>query len=910
MNWSLSQAVDLANDRISDADSRRQMETASEILRRLNKQSGLVLADEVGMGKTFVALAVAASVIETTGGDRPVVVMVPPSVQEKWPREWETFKDKCLDKSLQIRATTQSVRRGAAFLKLLDDPASRRHHMIFLTHGALTSSLQDPFVRLALVRQAFIRRSGLKSRRRVFPRWASEIIPDRRFRNAALVEDLLNSSYREWLRVYKRHDPRGLDDDPIPEALIGALAKVDLSQVRDVLSRLPLRDSKYRRQILTELRKEIQQSLNQLWRKCLAQIDIHLPLLVLDEAHHLKNPRTRFSSLFATESAAADAKLLEGPLAQVFDRMLFLTATPFQLGHHELVQVLRRFEGIRWGNGLNRGRYKEEVDELERRLNVAQTAALRLDRVWGRLRTEDLPSGDWWQSKTDNGNLASALAMVDDVNDKVRYAEAAVGPWMIRHARPDRDRRRAVHSGRGIYSHADGELRGLPVVGSAVLPFLLAARAQAVVAAEGQRYGAHTRAYFAEGLASSFEAYRETRKREEEDLLDDAEQVPAQELSDQTKWYLDSVDSSLPEGDATVWSGHPKIRATVERALALWEDGEKVLVFCFYRQTGRALRTHISKAVDDLIVAKGAQALGLDPNEPEAVRQALERFSDRFFDPDAPVTRLARRRIRAIMDLSSTLGDDERARTEAVALRFLRTPSFLVRYFDLSQDDREVALVRAFAKQDGSGMSLEDKIRSFARFIDGRVAAERSYVLEALEELQTGAIFGVTRDHFDTGERVRSRERLLPNVRLANGSVSRAARSRLMAGFNSPFFPEILVASSVMAEGVDLHLECRHVIHHDLNWNPSVLEQRTGRLDRLGSKSEVTALPIVVYEPFLEATQDEKQFRVVKDRERWFNVVMGEKLELDEHSTDQTAQRVPLPVELARKLSMDLSVTG
>ena len=37
--------------------------------------------------------------------------------------------------------------------------------------------------------------------------------------------------------------------------------------------------------------------------------------------------------------------MLQGPFAGVFDRMLFLTATPFQLGHHELVEVLRRFDG-------------------------------------------------------------------------------------------------------------------------------------------------------------------------------------------------------------------------------------------------------------------------------------------------------------------------------------------------------------------------------------------------------------------------------------------------------------------------------------------------------------------------------------------------------------------------------------
>ena len=99
------------------------------------------------------------------------------------------------------------------------------------------------------------------------------------------------------------------------------------------------------------------------------------------------------------------------------------------------------------------------------------------------------------------------------------------------------------------------------------------------------------------------------------------------------------------------------------------------------------------------------------------------------------------------------------------------------------------------------------------------------------------------------------------------GSCSRSTR---------PFFPEVLVASSVMAEGVDLHQDCRHVIHHDLDWNPSTLEQRTGRIDRIGSKAEAVQQPVVIYEPYLGGTHDEKMFRVVKDRERWFGVVMGE----------------------------------
>jgi hypothetical protein len=42
-------------------------------------------------------------------------------------------------------------------------------------------------------------------------------------------------------------------------------------------------------------------------------------------------------------------------------------------------------------------------------------------------------------------------------------------------------------------------------------------------------------------------------------------------------------------------------------------------------------------------------------------------------------------------------------------------------------------------------------------------------------------------------------------MRLANGDVKRDTSHRLTLAFNTPFFPEILIASSVMAEGVDLH---------------------------------------------------------------------------------------------------------
>jgi hypothetical protein len=110
-----------------------------------------------------------------------------------------------------------------------------------------------------------------------------------------------------------------------------------------------------------------------------------------------------------------------------------------------------------------------------------------------------------------------------------------------------------------------------------------------------------------------------------------------------------------------------------------------------------------------------------------------------------------------------------------------------------------------------------------------------------------------------------------------------------------------------MGEGIDLHRFCRHVIHHDGCWNPSTLEQQTGRLDRIRCKAEVCRMPIRVYQPFIAGGADEKMFRVVRDRERWFQIVMGQKFEFDEGASEEIAARVPLPESLAQQLTFVLA---
>jgi SNF2 family DNA or RNA helicase len=59
--------------------------------------------------------------------------------------------------------------------------------------------------------------------------------------------------------------------------------------------------------------------------------------------------------------------------------------------------------------------------------------------------------------------------------------------------------------------------------------------------------------------------------------------------------------------------------------------------------------------------------------------------------------------------------------------------------------------------------------------------------------------------------------------------------------FREPHGPTVLLSSEVGSEGIDLQ-HCRFVINYDLPWNPMRVEQRIGRLDRLGQKAESIAI--------------------------------------------------------------------
>ena len=71
-----------------------------------------------------------------------------------------------------------------------------------------------------------------------------------------------------------------------------------------------------------------------------------------------------------------------------------------------------------------------------------------------------------------------------------------------------------------------------------------------------------------------------------------------------------------------------------------------------------------------------------------------------------------------------------------------------------------------------------------------------------------------------------------------HGGCSHGVRAAALAQFASGD-ARVLLATDVAAEGVNLQQACRLVVHVELPWSPARLEQRNGRVDRLGQRRRV-----------------------------------------------------------------------
>jgi hypothetical protein len=120
-----------------------------------------------------------------------------------------------------------------------------------------------------------------------------------------------------------------------------------------------------------------------------------------------------------------------------------------------------------------------------------------------------------------------------------------------------------------------------------------------------------------------------------------------------------------------------------------------------------------------------------------------------------------------------------------------------------------------------------------------------------------------------------------------------------------PGYPLILVTTDVLQEGEDLHTFCSRIIHYGISWTPSAMEQRTGRVDRIGSLTyrRLDNLParahpdelLQVYYPYLADTVEVLQVERVFER-------MNRFIRMIHHTTsdEQVDSRLDTRAEFAR----------
>lgn len=82
---------------------------------------------------------------------------------------------------------------------------------------------------------------------------------------------------------------------------------------------------------------------------------------------------------------------------------------------------------------------------------------------------------------------------------------------------------------------------------------------------------------------------------------------------------------------------------------------------------------------------------------------------------------------------------------------------------------------------------------------------------------------------------------LMPQI--LHGGMSPDERAETQRAFNQN--GTLLLATDAASEGLNLHHRCRAVVHYELPWSPVRLQQRTGRVDRIGQPKAVHEILLV-----------------------------------------------------------------
>lgn len=147
----------------------------------------------------------------------------------------------------------------------------------------------------------------------------------------------------------------------------------------------------------------------------------------------------------------------------------------------------------------------------------------------------------------------------------------------------------------------------------------------------------------------------------------------------------------------------------------------------------------------------------------------------------------------------------------------------------------------------------------------------------------------------------------MPVLAVTGGSGAHRTATRQ---FRTPSHPRVIVCTDTLKEGVDLHLFCDRVLHYGVAWTSGDLEQRVGRVDRFFSLIERRlqaegAPPDVVLDvgyPHVVASLERSQVERVIKRQKQAELLMDSPLAGVRHEDKEIVVGASMPREHVRVL--------
>lgn len=347
---------------------------------------------------------------------------------------------------------------------------------------------------------------------------------------------------------------------------------------------------------------------------------------------------------------------------------------------------------------------------------------------------------------------------------------------------------------------------------------------------------------------------------------------------------------------------HPRVWGAMQKIERLAQDGEKVLVFVEYLDPMRAIERslnirHFLRHVRDerpIPLPQGVRATDADVlrwlRDPEfelehltpgAFAEKVKRFTSDYARE--------REHLRA---LCQEVIEEAGLASELAAPRLQVLTTWLVQ-----QLCTENELWRMDDAQSAQAVRTEAQARLWSLRDPDPQGSEYDEEETGKSILNWGSIVNKLEEDLDYEDGAEGRIyafRMSARAQSMFGGTAPATRRSRQAAFNhDQLNPRILIGQSdVMSEGLNLHRACRTVVLFHLDWNPGRIEQQIGRVDRQDSRwmkiceaaldSEIAAPSIDVYTVAVEGTYDAYRTRVIEERARLLRAqLFGEVLPQD-----------------------------